>query len=211
MIRNLAKQALIEESPWPPSHPKRSADLSILRAWMDADPAPSCLQPVPPDSDMPGKEQRCGRCIACRRHHATVVAAVETAVKQAQQIQSRRRLGWYWTRMSPGVRALIARSHGEGLKELLGYWDKGVGFQDGLAGLSEREAFVYWHTLRGWRARDIQRLLQPSNVRQLDPSMWPEEIEVVYRARWRAKAKILAIFGLPVDEKALAKEAEEDA
>lgn len=151
-----------------PPEPRRSPDLSILLAWIDAEKA--------------------GR---------NVQAAVETAVKQAQEISSRRRLGWYWQRMSPGVRALIAESHGEGLKRLLGYWDKGGAFQDGLAGLTEREAQAYWLRLRGWSSWLIAEELTPAN-RRFDRQLWVR-VQTVYSLCSKAKAKVLIAFGLPLE------------
>jgi hypothetical protein len=159
------KQALIGLSPIQPSRPTSSPDLSIMKAWLDA--------------------VHDGR---------NPVAAVETAVRQAQEGQGRRILGRYYYRVPADIRPLMAQSDGEGLKSLLGTWTH-QGFQEGVAGLSEREAEAYSLRIRGWSSSAIAHQLTHPRQR-FDRRLWVR-VETVYQYCWRAKCKVLSAFGLP--------------
>jgi hypothetical protein len=187
------------QTPLAPSHPLGSGDLKIMRAWMAAEmasPGPRCLGPI-----QDGQEQvRCGECAACRRYRETIVAAVETAVRQAAAaLAGRNALGGdLYYRVPEHLRSCFGLREGEGVKRLLGWYDAQGAFVPGILPepLTESEAEVYWLTLRHWSGREIQRHLQPPGLRQADPSMWKPTLKTVHNHRWAARRKILAAFGL---------------
>ncbi len=203
-------------SPASPSAPIASADLRILRAWINAEqarPVASCWRPQP--GDRPGETWRCGDCGPCREHRQTVVAAVETAVGQAQEGVGRRVLGKFYYRIPEAVRPLLGQPREEGLKRLLGCWVKWergagkrlsearaaglevnleTGWIEGYAKLGEREALAYWARIRGQSTLDIQREL--TEARDLhDRAKWTPAA-TVYQYCWRSRLKVLTAFGL---------------
>lgn len=161
-------------TPESPSNPLGSADLRILRAWIEAELA------------HPGDL-------------ALVIAAVETAVMQASTAGGRRALGQYYYRVPERLRPLLGQPDGAGLKRLLGDWTRG-GFEPGVADLTEREAEAYWLRIRGWSPSAIACEMTPARQR-FDRRLWIS-IQTVYNYCWQAKSKVLRAFGLPVADEA---------
>lgn len=159
---------------FPSQDVRRSVDFSIMRAWVEAEYA------------HPGD----GRAIAAR---------VETAVRKAREGALRYTLGRYYYRVPPEIRALMAEAPGDGLKRLLGQWEKGTGFQRGVAGLSERQAHAYWLKLRGWSTLLIARELTAPALRDYSREHWVSA-QTVYHLIFQARAKLQRAFGLEVIE-----------
>lgn len=169
-----------------PPHPFGSPDLRILRAWIEAEGA------------HPGDQE-------------AVIAAVETAVRQAQEGPSQRSLGAYYYRVPAPIRPLLGQSDEGGLKQLLGRWEmrediviharsrgrevnESTGWIAGEARLTEQEARTYWEHIRGASTTAIQRTLTVPNRRH-DRRLWIAA-QTVYNYRHQAKVKVLDAFGL---------------
>ncbi len=191
-------------SPTPPSHPLGSADLRILRAWVQAEQrqgAPACERPVlTPTEHDPTRSERCGSCRACQIHHTTIVSAVVTAIEDSQARRvTRATLTDLFDLIPPHLHPFFGLPQGEGLKRLLGRWERHTGrFQPADVPerwqLTEAEAEVYWWHMRGWSIKDIQRELTPKEMR-LDPKHWVAA-ERVHELLSSAGAKVRGLFGL---------------
>lgn len=168
-----------------------SADLVIMRAWIEAELV------------HPGDQ-------------AAAITAVETAVMQAQHGLSRRLLGKLYYRLPEAIRPLLGRPEQAGLKRLLGRFVKydreesdqlhhatlegrqinpETGWIQGDAKLTERETTAYWLRIRGRTTLDIQRELTPSQDRY-DRARWIA-VQTVYNLCSQARRKVLLAFGLP--------------
>ncbi len=174
--------------------PQLSADLSILRAWLEAERA------------HPGDM-------------GAILAAVETAVQQASLAAPSRVLGKHYHRVPLAIRPLLGRRGRDqsGLKELLGHfvkWERWeqqalaaavllgrktnaeTGWIEGLVALTERETRVYWLHIRGWTRTMIARELTDPEKRH-DRTQWIS-FKTVSNLCWQAKAKVLQAFWLPI-------------
>jgi hypothetical protein len=190
-------------SPGAPLRPALSADLSIMRAWLQAaaaaGEAASCRDPRSAP-DMPDGVERCGACHPCQRYLSTVVTAVDSAVQRAQDGHARRVLGSNYYRIPERVRPLLGQPQGAGLRQLLGARSAGREglFEPGLAGLTEREAQAYWLRIQGWSSVAIARELTHPAARY-DRAAWVA-VKTVYNLCWLAKGKVLKAFGLPAQD-----------
>jgi hypothetical protein len=196
-------------SPTPPSHPLGSADLRILRAWVQAEQrqgAPACERPVPtPTEHDPTRTERCESCRSCQIHHTTIVSAVVTAIDDSQARRvTRATLTDLFDLVPPHLRPFFGLAQGEGLKRLLGRWSKTAPHAFVPADvpqrwqLTEAEAEVYWWHMRGWSEKDIQRELTPKEMRA-NPEHWTPA-ERVYELLGSAGAKVRGLFGLESDD-----------
>jgi hypothetical protein len=194
-------------SPSPPSHPLGSADLRILRAWVQAEQrqgAPACQRPLPtPTPHDPTRTERCESCRACQIHHTTVVSAVISAIDDSQARRvTRATLTDVYDLVPPHLRPFFGLEQGEGLKRLLGRWSKTAPHAFIPADVPERwqlteaEAEVYWWHVRGWDIKSIQREMTPKEMR-FDPKHWVAA-EVAYALLATAGAKVRGLFGLTV-------------
>jgi len=190
-------------SPTAPSHPLGSADLRILRAWVQAEQhreAPSCEHPVPaPTEHDPGRTERCGACRSCRSHHQAIVSAVVSAIDDSQDRRvTRATLTDLFDLIPAHLRPFFGLPSGEGLKRLLGRWDKRGVFQPAAVGaasqLTEDEAKVYWWHIRGWSDEEIQRELTAKGLRG-NRALWVDA-DVVAALLEGAKAKVCGMFGV---------------
>lgn len=191
-------------SPTPPSHPLGSADLRILRAWVQAElrqEAPACERPVAtPTEHDPGRTERCEACRSCQRHQTEIVRAVVKAVDDSQDLRiSRATLTDLFDLIPPALRPFFGLPAGEGLKRLLGRWERHTGrFVVGDVPeqwrLTEEEAMAYWWHIRGWDFRAIQRELTPREMRG-DPERWVPA-EGVYQLLEGSAAKVRGLFGV---------------
>jgi hypothetical protein len=158
-----------------------------------------------------------------------VLAAVETAARQAAQGTSRRVLGKFYYRLPETVRPLLGQPEESGLKQLLGHfvrWQRDeqallaaavrqgrrinpdTGWIEGDAGLSERQTQAYWLRIRGHTTLDIQRELTRTEDRY-DRAKWIA-VQTVYNLCSQARYRVLRAFGLPLTDEP-SEEADEGA
>lgn len=159
---------MVHHSPTPPSPPAASDDIAICRAWIDA------------EMNHPGDRD-------------AVVALVETAVRRCLDRRAGR-VGTHYEHIPAAIRPLVGRRDGEGLKALVGRWDRDANFTQGIAGLLEAEAVVWWWHLRGWETWEMQRELTAPRARQ-SREFWVRA-EVVDRDLAEAQRKMARVFGL---------------
>ncbi len=163
--------------------------------------APACLHPIPAGTPYdPRRTERCEGCVSCRRHHETIVAAVEGAVAHCKARElGQPTLADVYELVPEWLRPYFGLPQGEGLKRLLGRWEKRTGrFVPGEVPeqwrLSQEEATVYHWELRGWLDWEMQRELTPKGLRG-DRQRWVDIAEVHERLL-SASAKVRGLFGL---------------
>ncbi len=197
-----------------PSHPYGSSDLRIMRAWMEAELALAGRRHDDRCASLRAAADEARRC-DCSRHDL-VVAAVESAVQQADVVDPRRVLGKHYYRIPAEVRPLLGQRNGAGLKLLLGQfvkyerWEQQAlasavlrgrktnpetGWVEGLAGLTEQETRAYWKRISGWSRLEIARELTAPDLLH-DRARWTS-LKTVSNLCWLAKVKVLTAFGLP--------------
>jgi hypothetical protein len=158
-------------APTPPGHLFGSSDMRILRAWIEAEQA----------------------------HPGDAVAAVTAVLTAIDRIQGQRntsgQVSDVYERLPRWMRPLFGLPAGEGLKRLIGRWDKGGIYQRGAAGLAEDAAKVYWWDIRGWTFEEIQRELTAPGLRH-DRAYWRDgdEVNDLLEA---ARQQVRALFGMP--------------
>lgn len=205
MVTSSAKPAAVDiTSPTAPSHPLGSADLRILRAWVQAETAkeaPACEHPIPtPTEHDPRRTERCEACRSCQRHHQAIVSAVVSAIDDSQDRRvTRATLTDLFDLIPPWLRPFFGLGQGEGLKRLLGRWNKAGEFVPADVPeqwrLTVEEATVYHWRLRGWQEWEMQRELTPAGMR-FSREHWVDIEERVEAPLVSASAKVRGLFGL---------------
>ena|SRR5579875_3806145 len=150
----------------PPAPPWGAPDLAWLQAWIDA--------------------VRDGR---------DPVAAVESRVNEilARQL-GRAQLKDLWWSIPERLRPLFGLPEGEGVRQLLGHYDRNGSYVPGLAGLTEREFEVFNLHIHGWSDSAIQAELTPPGL-LYDRSRWVS-LKTIYNHLSRARQKVRALFDL---------------
>lgn len=129
----------------------------------------------------------------------SVLAAVDSAVLRCLgERQVSGQVADVYERIPAWMRPSLGLQAGEGLKRLLGRWDKHGAFQPAQVApewrLTEEEAAVYWWDIRGWEFREVQRELTPKGLR-FDPGLW-RDAEEVHGLLESARGKVRGMFGV---------------